>query len=100
MARKTKSTRAHPQEEALPESAAARIALWLENPNETDLDRINYYKVKFGHRTRILDLSDLGLRKLPEKIRDISNLENIDLSYNNLESLPDWITELRELRKL
>ncbi len=101
MARKTKSTRARPLK-SLPVTAAARIGLWLENPYETDPDQRDYIKARFGQRTRILNLSGLGLTELPEKLRNrnISHLENIDISNNNLEALPGWITELRELKGL
>ena len=101
MARKTKSTRDRPLK-ARPVTAAARIGLWLENPNETNPDEREYNKARFGQRTRILNLSGLGLTELPEILRNrnFSHLENIDISNNNLESLPDWITELRELKGL
>ena len=99
VARKTKSTRVRPRR-ALPLTAAARIDLWLEDPNESEPSRREHFKARFGQRTKNLDLSNLGLTELPEKLRDISHLENIDLSNNKLKFLPDWITELRELKGL
>ena len=47
-----------------------------------------------------LDLSALDLDEVPIEVRALTRLETLDLGYNQLSSLPDWITELSGLRRL
>ncbi len=48
----------------------------------------------------ILDLSNLGLTRLPKEICDLHILGNLDLSYNFLNELPPEIAHLQALLKL
>jgi internalin A len=48
----------------------------------------------------VLQLHDLGLRHLPESIRDLTWLGELRVTDNNLTEVPDWIDELKELRVL
>lgn len=41
-----------------------------------------------------LSLEGMPIRRLPEQIRNLKNLKSLDLSYMNLEELPDWLPEL------
>lgn len=53
---------------------------------------------KEGGRT--LKLVRLGLEEVPESIRSLTNLRELDLHSNQLTRLPEWIGELSELRIL
>ncbi len=48
-----------------------------------------------GHS--ILNLSGLGLKKIPESIRTLQGLELFEVSGNAIEELPTWISELKSL---
>jgi Leucine-rich repeat (LRR) protein len=47
-----------------------------------------------------LDLSDLGLQSLPESIGRLAQLRNLQLYNNRLTALPESIGQLTELREL
>jgi len=49
---------------------------------------------------KVLDLSNLYITELPAGIEGFENLVELDVSYNQLLSLPDWIGKLRSLKKL
>ena len=44
----------------------------------------------------VLDLSHLYMTELPLEIKSMENLAVLDLSYNQLKTLPDWIGDLRQ----
>ena len=48
----------------------------------------------------VLDLSNCGLHRLPDAIGACIALEELDISGNPVECLPDWILNLRALRIL
>jgi internalin A len=47
-----------------------------------------------------LDLESLGLQSVPEEVRQLRNLKRLDLSNNRIEDLPRWIGELANLDAL
>lgn len=47
-----------------------------------------------------LDLSDLGLTRLPESIGQLTQLEKLNIGANRLTALPDWLGHLRRLQRL
>jgi internalin A len=47
-----------------------------------------------------LDLSDLGIDRLPDSVRLPRQLTRLDLRRNKLSSLPDWIGKLSQLKEL
>jgi Leucine-rich repeat (LRR) protein len=51
-------------------------------------------------KLEVLDLSDNNITTLPKSIGRLSKLKNLDLSGNNLESLPESIAGLKSLDKL
>ena len=55
---------------------------------------------RFKKEERILDLSNLGLRELPECIRTLKNIAYLNLAGNELQELPSWINELESLQVL
>ena len=76
-----------------------RILEWKMNPLANDNDsNYDYLQNKFGQKTKILPLNNLGLKILPESIKNLSTLENIDLGENEISELPSWIGELKELK--
>ncbi len=48
----------------------------------------------------LLSYQDQGLREFPEEIRQHPEVTNINLNDNEIERIPDWITELKELKVL
>jgi hypothetical protein len=76
-----------------------RISAWKRNPFEEDPKRLEFYTKRFGQKTTILRLAKLGLNKFPDSIRDLKEvIENIDLGENEIEELPDWTVELKNLK--
>ncbi|MFE8603924.1 COR domain-containing protein [Archangium violaceum] len=51
-------------------------------------------------KSEALYLRDLDLRELPEGLRTLSWLTNLDIQGNRLTHLPHWFGELSELREL
>jgi Leucine-rich repeat (LRR) protein len=47
-----------------------------------------------------LNLSGLGLDKLPESLRELTHLRSLNLSGNKLTALPDWLGQLANLQSL
>jgi Leucine-rich repeat (LRR) protein len=59
--------------------------------------RIRLYREKYEVS---LDLSDLGLKKLPDEIKELKNIEYLNLSENSLTELPDFIGTFSNLEYL
>jgi internalin A len=78
------------------ERAETRIAEWKANPVSNRLEEpvLGF----FGGRTRVLRLSNLGLKAIPEGVRSLSGLEFVNLENNRIEELPEWIGELKALK--
>jgi internalin A len=51
-------------------------------------------------KERFLDLSGLGITRLPDSLREPHQLERLDLRGNSLTRLPDWIGNLAQLQHL
>lgn len=75
--------------------------------NDTQLDDTNLYKIDdpyfvnmLGKYVTKLDLSSNELTSLPDSITTLVNLEILDLSNNNLTSLPESIGNLVNLKRL
>ena len=47
-----------------------------------------------------LDLTNLGLDRLPESLRELTWLQHLEAHKNKLSCLPDWLGELADLRDL
>jgi Leucine-rich repeat (LRR) protein len=48
----------------------------------------------------VLDRSAKNLSSLPESIRELTALEELNLDRNQLASLPEWLGELANLKAL
>ena len=63
-----------------------------------------YYDGLMGDQVRMwtdmLDLSHLKMTELPAEIKRFKTLGSLNLSYNELDSLPDWIGSLKKLQYL
>jgi len=79
------------------EIAEERIAKCKRNPEipENYEFEKKHISIEFSPT---LNLSGLGLKKIPESLRGIHNISVLDISNNNLQELPSWIGELSELR--
>jgi internalin A len=77
------------------EIAEERIAAWKRNPKELGIN-----SRRFGAATGILNLNDLGLKKVPETLREVHELELLALGKNNIQELPGWIGELSALKAI
>jgi len=51
-------------------------------------------------RSLSLDLSRLGLSTLPDSLRQLSQLQELNLDGNQLTALPDWLGQLIQLQRL
>ena len=51
-------------------------------------------------RSNLLDLSDAGLDRVPEEVRELVHLRGLDLAGNAITALPSWMGELQALTKL
>lgn len=47
-----------------------------------------------------MDLTGLGLGKLPLEVTESTQLESLDLSFNNLQEIPEEIGRLNNLKRL
>jgi Leucine-rich repeat (LRR) protein len=45
-----------------------------------------------------LDLTQLNLTEVPEQIKIFKNIEILDLGYNDIRTLPIWLTTLKKLK--
>jgi len=78
--------------------AEKRIAEWNRDPEYSDSEEREIGQKRFGSTTRELDLEALGLRKIPESIRDLTALENLNLGRNRISAVPRWIGQLKALK--
>jgi len=76
--------------------AEARIDEWRQNPHRVPFGDVSLY----AESTRILSLRNLGLRSLPNSLRDLQGLEHLGLENNQIKELPSWIGELSSLKLL
>lgn len=86
------------------EIAEERIAEWRLDHlrmagDDRDRGRDEYFK-RFGAKTRTLVLSGLGLAQIPESVRELHDLEILDVGLNKIRELPTWIGELSSLKGL
>lgn len=51
-------------------------------------------------KKKILNLFDLGLEYLPESLRELTWLKEINVGRNRLMALPEWISEIKGLEDL
>ncbi|XP_020997303.2 putative disease resistance protein RGA1 isoform X1 [Arachis duranensis] len=49
---------------------------------------------------RVLNLTDLGMKNLPDSIGELKSLRYLDLSHNNMKKLPKSIGKLKHLQTL
>lgn len=54
----------------------------------------DWWKKHYRENTGILDLSFTGLTSLPDSVRELKGLRILDLSGLNLKELPDWLPDL------
>src|ERR1044072_2430726 len=80
------------------EEAELRISKWKRNDRQfQSWGRLaNGFKVD-GYP---LDLTDLGLKNVPDSLRALPAIELLDLTDNVIEELPTWIGELSTLKGL
>ena len=90
--------RLRPGEEGLTpeEIAARRIMDWKSNPNIAGQELLGTQE--FGGKTIGLDLNHIGLRKFPEGIRELRDLEGLAVRSNEITEIPEWIGELEEMK--
>jgi len=73
------------------EIAEERIAEWKRNPNKPKT------VLSFGPSLSSLDLARLGLKKVPETLREVRDCEFLTLNDNEIQEFPRWIGELSAL---
>ena len=69
---------------------------------ETEGDRKVHERIEQARRegARILDLSNMKLRELPEAIASLTQFQRLYLNNNQLTKLPEALTSLTQLRRL
>jgi len=83
---------------AAEEIAEKRIVEWAKSPSMKNEDGNRF--IQFGQKTKVLNLSGLGLKKFPESLRKLKAIENIDFGNNQIATIPKWISELKELKAI
>ena len=70
--------------------------------DSNDLFHIRVFDLIETKNSRVasLDLSDIGLSKVPDNIKMLSALVELNLSRNNLTTLPPTLSEIATLKKL
>jgi internalin A len=76
-----------------------RISRWKIDIKVKGYSRSNKL-LKHSSEAKVLDLSSLDLKKLPESVRRLQDLEVLDLENNLLDELPEWIGELEGLKAI
>lgn len=79
------------------ETAELRISEWKRNDRETQSWGSSANVTVTGYT---LDLEDLGLKHVPNSLRDLPSIELLELRNNVIEELPTWIGELSALKGL
>ena len=67
---------------------------WHEEQLEEQLEEVRL------RRLPVLVLVQLELDRVPEEVRELTWLERIDLSANEIRVLPAWLTKLENLREV
>jgi internalin A len=76
------------------EKAKLKITFWKTHERRQEVNGI------FDSTTPTLDLSNLGLKAFPEALRDLPELEVLDLLGNRITHVPLWIRELVALKAI
>lgn len=79
------------------EVAEERIARWKRAPGWND-PIFKGTPEHYGATSGVLDLSELGLKVVPEALRTARKVELVALFANEIRELPKWIGELSELK--
>ena len=66
-------------------------SLQVFSVTNTNLSSLEDVKLPAGLQTLWID--GTNIRKVPDSIRQMRNLKNLDLSHMTLENLPDWLLE-------
>src|ERR1044072_7725222 len=84
------------------EIAERRIEEWKRDGGKPDPRNVADSDIlsQFGARRRILYLSNLGLEAVPERLREVRDVEILSLAFNKIRELPGWIKELSHLRAI
>lgn len=83
------------------EIAEERIKTWRADPVNWPKEIKKEFTEKFGEfQTLVLDLSDFGLKTVPENLRNRPQVELLNLSDNRIQELPEWIGELKALKAI
>ncbi len=75
---------------------------WLDI-SHTNFEEASYGQISKLTQLKTLDVSGIQnakLKEVPLFIRNLKQLQNLNLFYNKYEEIPKWLTELTELRAL
>lgn len=90
-----------PDDKRAPEEIAEeRIAEWRADRAFRNEGERQLAEELFGSRTRMLDLFDLLLKEVPQSIRNLDELEILNLGSNVIQELPEWICELGKIKAI
>jgi len=64
--------------------------------SSSDLDT----KISKARKTKVLSLSDMKLKRLPDEVGEIEELKNLDISQNKLKLFPEMVINLNRLKTL
>jgi DAPkinase-like Roc (Ras of Complex) protein/Leucine Rich Repeat (LRR) protein len=81
------------------EIAEERIAEWKADPFGRNLMFKDDWR-SFGQQTIMLHLEHLKLKTIPESLRNLREVEVINLWNNKIQELPEWIGELKALKAI
>src|SRR5688572_17506521 len=72
----------------------------MPTSDEVDLRVEEIIAEALKHKTTVVDLSDCDLETVPSSLRQIVDLDFLNLNRNKLTELPLWFSELKQMRTL
>src|SRR5215467_10057970 len=97
MARKSRSSRRKYNPFEAERQANRRVEEWQRNHDLHGKERKEEYgnEIPFG-----LQLQGLRLERVPESVRGLHELEDLNLGKNRISELPSWLGELTALKRI
>jgi hypothetical protein len=84
----------------VPQEGKRRLKNKSESQTPNIIEASNRMNHTLGEKTERLELTGLGLREVPVTLAELADLKTINLSHNELTTLPDFLLNMFGLEKL